>query len=382
MLKTVKIENFRGFQSFELSELGRINLLVGKNNSGKTSVLEAVQLLRSHNHLKPLIDILRNRGEFFWGDCEKEPEFDIRHLFYDRKIEPGSQFSILGINRNHSEEKVTASIKVHDDADDSYSQLQLFEGNRETSDFNSIDDINILEFILKWEIGTQEEIWKSPLSENGGLSYPYKYIRDRQRKFLSRTQSKRIETQTQFVTPSSLTVKETMDLFDRVVLTPEENLIEEALQTIEPKIERIASVGSDRVSGSRGGFFVSLSDSNRRIPIGSMGNGIWRMLGLALATVGASNGILIVDEIDTGLHFSTMSDMWALIWKVAKKLNVQVFATTHSSDCWMSLATLANREDIEEDGITIQRIEPEKHTSVAFHQDEIVMAAQRDIEVR
>jgi AAA15 family ATPase/GTPase len=106
------------------------------------------------------------------------------------------------------------------------------------------------------------------------------------------------------------------------------------------------------------------------------------MLGLALATVGASNGILIVDEIDTGLHFSTMSDMWALIWKVAKKLNVQVFATTHSSDCWMSLATLANREDIEEDGITIQRIEPEKHTSVAFHQDEIVMAAQRDIEVR
>jgi hypothetical protein len=382
MLKTVKIENFRGFQSFELSELGRINLLVGKNNSGKTSVLEAVQLLRSHNHLKPLIDILRNRGEFFWGDREKEPEFDIRHLFYDRKIEPGSQFSILGINRNHSEEKVTASIKVHDDADDSYSQLQLFEGNRETSDFNSIDDINILEFILKWEIGTQEEIWKSPLSENGGLSYPYKYIRDRQRKFLSRTQSKRIETQTQFVTPSSLTVKETMDLFDRVVLTPEENLIEEALQTIEPKIERIASVGSDRVSGSRGGFFVSLSDSNRRIPIGSMGNGIWRMLGLALATVGASNGILIVDEIDTGLHFSTMSDMWALIWKVAKKLNVQVFATTHSSDCWMSLATLANREDIEEDGITIQRIEPEKHTSVAFHQDEIVMAAQRDIEVR
>jgi hypothetical protein len=382
MLKTVKIENFRGFQSFELSELGRINLLVGKNNSGKTSVLEAVQLLRSHNHLKPLIDILRNRGEFFWGDCEKEPEFDIRHLFYDRKIEPGSQFSILGINRNHSEEKVTASIKVHDDADDSYSQLQLFEGNRETSDFNSIDDINILEFILKWEIGTQEEIWKSPLSENGGLSYPYKYIRDRQRKFLSRTQSKRIETQTQFVTPSSLTVKEIMDLFDRVVLTPEENLIEEALQTIEPKIERIASVGSDRVSGSGGGFFVSLSDSNRRIPIGSMGNGIWRMLGLALATVGASNGILIVDEIDTGLHFSTMSDMWALIWKVAKKLNVQVFATTHSSDCWMSLATLANREDIEEDGITIQRIEPEKHTSVAFHQDEIVMAAQRDIEVR
>ena len=43
MLKSVKIENFRGFKSFELQQLGRINLLVGENNTGKTSILEAIQ---------------------------------------------------------------------------------------------------------------------------------------------------------------------------------------------------------------------------------------------------------------------------------------------------------------------------------------------------
>lgn len=58
------------------------------------------------------------------------------------------------------------------------------------------------------------------------------------------------------------------------------------------------------------------------------------MLGLALAIVNARNGFLLVDEIDTGLHFSAMYDMWKLIWKTAKRLNVQVFATTHNSDCF------------------------------------------------
>ena len=53
MLKSVKIENFRGFKSFELQQLGRINLLVGENNSGKTSILEAVQLLCSRTNLEP-----------------------------------------------------------------------------------------------------------------------------------------------------------------------------------------------------------------------------------------------------------------------------------------------------------------------------------------
>lgn len=71
MLKTVKIENFRGFESFELQNLGRLNLLVGKNNSGKTSILEAIRLLCSCNNLEPLKDIMRSRGESSWDDKNK-----------------------------------------------------------------------------------------------------------------------------------------------------------------------------------------------------------------------------------------------------------------------------------------------------------------------
>ena len=379
MLKTVTIENFRNFSYFELQNLGRLNLLVGTNNSGKTSVLEAIRLLCSQNNLEPLIDTTRSRGEYFYDD-QKERELDIRHLFHNHKIEPSDQFSVSGLHENGREE-IRASIGVHEEDE----QLQLdygeeFSSSRQDNFLdNGLDDFQPLDLTLEWISGKEHKHWKRPLSSNGGLSY------DSLRR-LSRAMGslQKSGTKTQFITSAALTASEMVRLFDQVVLTDEEDLVIEALQTIEPRIIRIAPLSAEkyRYSETREGFVIRLSDSNQRIPIGSMGDGIWRILGLALATVSASNGVLLVDEIDTGLHFTAMSDMWKLVWETAKRLNVQVFATTHSNDCWTSLATIANQEDTTEDGITIQRIEKTKNIGVAFSEDEIVTAAHRGIEVR
>lgn len=61
---------------------------------------------------------------------------------------------------------------------------------------------------------------------------------------------------------------------------------------------------------------------------------------------------------------------------------MQVFATTHNSDCWTSLASIAEQQDATEDGIRIHRIEKGKETSVVFTEPQIVIAAEREIEVR
>ncbi len=97
----------------------------------------------------------------------------------------------------------------------------------------------------------------------------------------------------------------------------------DALRIIEPSIQRIASTGSERIQSSgryatRGGIFVRLKGVKDRIPIGSMGDGIWRMLGLALNVVHCINGILLVDEIDTGLHHTVMTEMWKFLYEAAK----------------------------------------------------------------
>lgn len=363
MLKSLRIENFRCFRMFELQQLGKLNLLVGTNNSGKTSILEAIQLLNSHSNLELLREVMIDRGEYMLSDEQGSGrELDIRHLFYGHRIDAGRRLSILGIDSNNENEGINknegivVSVK-HEE------QLRLFEELRE------------LVLVIEW-LGQEDESIHIPLSSKEGLSL--NHVRRIRRDL------KNSDSRTQFVTSSSLTSEKMIELFDQVVLTPEEALVTEALQTIEPSIDRIASVGSDkyRYTGTRSGFVVRLADGDQRIPIGSMGDGIWRMLGLTLAIVNARNGILLVDEIDTGLHFSAMSDMWKLIWEAAKRLNVQVFATTHNSDCWMSLAEIASNEDPSEEGITIQRIEKGKQNSIVFTERQVVIAAERGIEVR
>ncbi|MGP1382020.1 MAG: AAA family ATPase [Thainema sp.] len=353
MLKSVRIENFRCFKTFELQQLGRVNLLVGMNNSGKTSILEAIYLLSSQDIFEALKETALNRGEYIWMPEDRSQEIDIRHLFCEHRIKAGSKFSVFGFNHDE-EQKLTFSI----------------EKNTRSNRFNDSElEVNIS------KSGKTNEAMGSPLSSFGGLStelFPFTARRED------------LTQRTQYMKTSFLTTQEMMDLFDQVVLTPEEDLVIQAMKIIEPHIERIASVGSSQYISKKasGGLVLRLSDSDERIPLGSMGDGVWRILGLALAIVNAKDGILLVDEIDAGLHFTAMADMWKLIWKTAKRLNVQVFATTHSNDCWTSLATIANAENPSEEGITIQRIEKGKPTSVVFTERQIAIAAERGIEVR
>lgn len=387
MLKNVKIENFRCFKSFELQQLGRINLLVGENNSGKTSILEAIQLLCSRTNLEPLGEMMLNRGEYFWSDnLLQERELDICHLFHDHEFHIDSAFSISGINANFQEEFyiTIGERKSHIQFD--LSDLNTHDLDEEIKQkiFEDLSsDIKIFNFRVTWNRKEEEEeVLNLPLSDDNGLDVKFikRSSRDRKNK----------APKTIFINSSSLTTAKMTELFEKVVLSPEEELVTEALRIIDHKIERIASANVQKASQmrrlsypeSRSGFFVRLADTKQRVPIGSMGDGIWRILGIILATVCAKDGYLFIDEIDTGLHFTTMSDMWKMIWQTAKRLNVQVFATTHNNDCWRSLTDIVKQEDMSNDGIKIHRIEKYKHRSIVFTEPQIVIAAQREIEVR
>jgi len=357
MLKTLRIENFRCFPAFELQKLGQLNLLVGENNSGKTSILEAIQLLTSQFALESLGELMIGRSEYISTNKPNvDIELDISHLFYGHEIDVDSTFSIFGDN-NHSRKGISISIRAIEKSNPS-EDLRKF-----VLELISVEDKKSIPLHIE-------------LSSKGGLAL------DKVGHFGKiLTNSTAI---TQFVACSSLTTEKMVELFDQIVLTPEEALVIEALQTIEPNIQRIATTGSGyyNYAGSRSGFIILLKNGYRRTPIGSMGDGIWRILGLALAIVNAKGGVLLVDEIDTGLHFGAMSKMWKLIWETAKRLNVQVFATTHNSDCWKSLAEIASVENPSKEGITIQRIERDKPSSVVFTERQIVIASEREIEVR
>jgi predicted ATPase len=368
MLKSLKIENFRSFESFELKQLGRINLLVGENNSGKTSILEAIQLLYSRTNLQPLTQTMFERGEFLHIEERKSVEdrshreLDIRHLFNGHHIALDESFSVTAMG-DFTEEGLTGKVESR-----RFKQETLFDDSED-------DFARGVELVLSWTYGGEPEELRIPMSIEGGIPIGPNRIRS---KILKSSAVKM-----QFVTSSSVPISRMIEMFDQVVLKPEEDSIIQALKNIDAKIERIASVGTDRyLTVQRGGFAVKRRDEEQPIPIGSMGDGIWRMLGLALAIACTKDGVLLVDEIDTGLHFTAMISMWKMISETAKKLNVQVFVTTHSRDCWESLAEVAEMEHFQNNEIMIHRIEKGKSESVLFNPRQMAIAAEEGIEVR
>ena len=190
----------------------------------------------------------------------------------------------------------------------------------------------------------------------------------------------------EFVATAGLGIDELVARFEAVAANPEEELIYEALRCIEPQIERLVTVSSEIRRGSsngRGAFHAKLKNVPNRIPLGVMGDGMWRMLALVLALVKARNGILLIDEIDTGLHHTVLQRMWKLIYEAGApgKLNVQVFATTHSGDCVKALSSICEDSPTAHN-VSIQRVERDASNSVVIKEDGIIAVTEHNIEVR
>jgi hypothetical protein len=187
-----------------------------------------------------------------------------------------------------------------------------------------------------------------------------------------------------YITTDSANSLELQRFWNDISLKPEEDRVVEALRIIDPKIERIAPVVGQPIFGGfsqiRGSFFVR-RDGEDRIPIGSLGDGLWRMFALAVILIKANGGLLLIDEIDTGLHHTVMEQMWRFINTVSKENRTQVFATTHSNDCVHALASICSDNESATD-VTIHRLEENKRRTIPFSESEIRIAADSNIEIR
>ena len=371
MYSSIHIRGYRGLDSFRMRGLGRVNLLVGTNNCGKTSILECVELLRSTGHPNVLSSILKRRGEWVdvVNDRDSEPLLDVKRLFsgYDLQGEvviEGEDDGAAG----PSDWNGKVAMHVEDPRDS------------EPGEPDPHDEDGYFTLAVEW---SDREDDSDTRVVNVGITSDGRLSSRGFRRFL-RTRNGPIDQVVQFIRTSGMTAPDVVRLFDDVVLTENEEHVTQALRMIEPAVERIASVVIDRGSHFReapGGVFIKLRKSGNRIPIGSAGDGMWRMLGLALALANVKGGVLLVDEIDTGLHYSVMADMWRMVSERAAALKVQVFATTHSRDCYESLAAVA-QSGLPSPEITIQRIEPHREQAIGFSDEAIVAAAERGIEVR
>ena len=374
MYSSIRIKGYRGLDSLRMQGLGRVNLLVGTNNCGKTSILECIELLRSAGDLTVLSAIAGRRGE--WAHAIDEdarrslgphPEpLNIAHLFANREL---ARPICIEANRVGDSDPATRNDRVT-----VYIKDPAGSGHDEPNAEPEGDDGNAhLDLRVEWSNAEGEYGSRAFVTDDGVLLWPRRPLRARN----GSSQA------VQFVRTSGVKAADVVQSYSGYVFTDKDEPIKQALRIVEPAIEDIApAMAHDRRLLDRdapGGVVLKLRGIAGQVPIGSLGDGMWRMLGLALSLANARGGALLVDEIDTGLHYSVMEDMWRMISEQATALSVQVFATTHSRDCYESLAAIAESGG---DGVTIQRIERSRGESVSFIDRAIVAAAERNIEVR
>lgn len=370
MLSTVELENYRGFEHYRLAGLARVNLLVGKNNCGKTSVLEAVHLLASGGSPEVLAETARLRGEIVLAPETREPSSrrlpaDLSHFFHGHQFGPGACFRVStdqGLGR--------LTVRVVD--------LANAEGPLLFQDPEEMPPALALRIEIDGDSGASP-FPDLPVTAEGAFSP------DMLRRVLPALVKNREQAPSvQFISPDSLEPRSMSAMWDRVIKDAREAEVIRAMKILEPGITNVFFLSGDTTyrAGGRAGVLVAFEGTRRRDPLGSYGEGMRRLLALSLSLIEADGGILLVDEIDTGLHYSIMGDMWRLIVEGAKQANVQVFATTHSLDCVRGLAWLCDNYPNLGAEVSIQKIECELEEAVALHADRITLAVDQDMEVR
>lgn len=367
MLNDITIKNYRCFKDFHINSLAGVNLIVGMNNSGKTSLLEAVYLLISQKHTRVLGEILDNRGEVIerlnlgiTGKPEKlELYYQITNLFHNYQIE------------------VPQIIKIEATNSKNFLQIKLDKNNLNHQVIaNQIEtDLTPYKLVLNFDSGQII----LPVHEDGSINEKFmQYFK--QSPSFTRQISYLVDTQRNiFITTNNLNFAELAALWNKITLTPKEDKVIEALQIIEPEIERISFTSQANINS---GILVKLR-GKYPIPLVSMGEGMRRILQIAIAAVTVENGFLLIDEIETGLYYQSQTDMWRFVLEVAKQLNIQVFATTHSWDCITAFQEALELSKDNNFG-KLYRLSRQKENIdvVEYSSNELATAVNHSIEVR
>lgn len=149
------------------------------------------------------------------------------------------------------------------------------------------------------------------------------------------------------------------------------------LRAVEPRLRRLSVV----VTGSIPMIYGDLG-LGRLIPLPVMGEGMARLASIVLAIANTSNGVVLVDEVENGLHHSVLPKVWRLIGEATRTFNAQLFATTHSLEC-IEAAHRAFRSGGRYD-FCLYRLENlgKSNRVITYDQETLEAALETDLEVR
>lgn len=326
MYKSFRVQNFRGFKDLQLDDLARVNLIAGKNNTGKTALLEAIYTYTGVYDSSMLLRIPDEERRSFKsyrleeGTHQIDPGWPL--IFHD--FEPSKPIYFCG----QTARKGKPEQKENGTDIGKSQQLEISLENVNSLPLDFAARRNNLERVVDEKsrvlVYREEDLFWISLN-------PYTRSRNSATPFAGVPKAEDIPRETRHKSRflpanTQLTADDDASLYSTIRLSGHDKKLLSVTSKIEPRIKHIELLKN----GLEIELHVHLEGLAKPLPVSSMGEGIRRTIGLMLAIATNEDGIVLVDEIENGLHHSIHVEVWKAIADAARQYNVQVFATTHS----------------------------------------------------
>lgn len=329
MVQSISIENFRCFHATNIKGFSRVNLIGGKNNAGKTALLEALLLVNvPTNGVIKFLQTLRGEDE---ETLAKLPEKAWENLFYNHNTESKILLSVVNeVSHNveiNCDEDIDDFVRYFDKKDEKDTKLLSFRNSIAQHHKKSVLHLKSYKDSNKFS-STTIVASSMGLVGNTGEGVP---------------DADKVD----FITSKyQIRDKDLASDFDAAFENDKYEYIKKALQIIDNSITdaRTSSVGEPVIKIIRQG--------NKPMSLSSFGDAIYKAASIVLKALNApKGGILLIDEIENGLHYTVQEEFWRLLFELAKELDLQIFATSHSLEMIHAFNKVAHKTKFEKEAM-------------------------------
>ncbi|MBE5908833.1 MAG: DUF2813 domain-containing protein [Lachnospiraceae bacterium] len=348
-IKNIEINNLRGIQELSISDFSNINIVVGDNNSGKTTFLEAIQLLFAKTNISSINRIIRQRttlngNRSYYTSFIKM--FNVRQDANNLEVDiyADTDNGPLEFQLQGSESLITEDEAIQMSPDlrarvrylrgrtsDNPSMVKLFNGSIAVHIGEVIEERDVsITSLDRRIIGPLEKKEINYISSFGHLRY---------------------------------------DLLQNIVENLEyKRIVIEVLRRFDEEIEDVCYTKADD-----GGFMETVVTADGVLmPFSIYGDGIKKILYIMNRMIEASDSILLIDEIETGLHKKYYNELFPVIFALAAKFNVQLFITTHSIEVIDAILNYGEYDNNPKDVDPIRVITLKKNSNTNTHESRVV----------
>lgn len=319
-IESLFIDGFKGFKNFKVENLGKLNIIIGDNNVGKSSFLEAALI---SNDVEDNSRVLSQIANYRNSNSQNSPNYSpfFSNSRSDRHIKVIKKF--LEDDKEHKIEIIEAPLfklfgiaELGNSISQEASMVKLLSG----SNLNEKDNYCYVKYN-----DNPKSIFSNTKSESGYIHYIHAGI------FYN---SDLVSFYSQFI-------KEDKDNESKLI---------RVLNEVFGDVERI---GIDAKDSLNPGIYLFTKSSDKATPLSHFGDGFVKMFRFILEIFISRNSTLMVDEIDTGIYYKKYKGLWRVIFNGLKSNNCQIFATTHSLECLSSLREFLDENAEFQDGLKV-----------------------------